>query len=107
MINDDLAFIRQCVQQRSIIWTYHVNMRMQQRSITRNAILAAEPSFEIIENYPDDKYLPSCLVYACCGVDIFHLHIAIDKESGNIRIITAYNPTPDKWNAGFKTRRTL
>jgi hypothetical protein len=107
MIDEALAFIRQCIRQRSIIWSYHVNMRMEQRSITRNAILAAEPSFEIIENYPDDKYLPSCLVYACYGTGIFHLHIAIDKEGGNIRIITAYNPSTDKWNSDFKTRRAL
>ena len=37
--DDPLAFIKACVRQRSIFWTYHVNMRLQRRSIARQAIL--------------------------------------------------------------------
>ena len=106
MINDALEFIRHCMLQRSIFWTYHVSMRMTQRSISRETILSAVPSFEIIEQYPDDKYLPSCLVYALAGKEIFHIHIALDEAGNNIRIITAYKPSLDKWNADYKTRRS-
>jgi hypothetical protein len=39
-------------------------MRLKGRFIPREAILASTESYEIIEEYPKDKYLPSCLVYA-------------------------------------------
>ncbi len=36
---------------------------MIQRSIDRNEIEEAVMCGEVIENYPDDKYSPSCLVF--------------------------------------------
>jgi len=39
-----LAFIRRCVQERSILWTYHVQMRLRGRSIPRSAILESAES---------------------------------------------------------------
>ena len=59
---DPLDFIRGCVRRRQVLWTYHVNMRMKDRAISRETILASESTYEIMEPYPDDKYLPrSCL----------------------------------------------
>lgn len=54
---DPLAFIQRCVNQRRMFWTYHVNMRMGERAISRNQIIEAVDSYEIIEAYPKDKYL--------------------------------------------------
>jgi hypothetical protein len=62
--DDAVAFIRRCVGDRKIYWTYHVNMRLAGRHLTREAILGAVASYEIIEAYPEDKYLPSYLVRA-------------------------------------------
>ena len=56
---DPLAFIQRCVRERKILWTYHVNMRIERRHITRDEILGAVDAYEIIESYPEDKYLPS------------------------------------------------
>jgi len=39
--------------------------------ITRQMVLAALDTYEIIESYPDDKYYPSYLVYAHYGQDVF------------------------------------
>lgn len=102
---DVLNFIKRCMKQNRILWTYHVNMRMYGRYILRESILEAVDTFEIIEKYPDDKYLPSYLIYASYGKEMFHIHAAVDKEGDNIRIITAYKPSPDKWSEDFKTRR--
>ena len=60
--DDPLEFIRRCVTQRKILWTYHVNMRLKGRFISRHDLLTSSPDYEIIEEYPDDKYLPSYLV---------------------------------------------
>lgn len=61
---DPLHFIRECVRNRRVLWTYHVNMRLKGRFIPREAVLNAVESYEVIEAYPGDKYLPSYLVLA-------------------------------------------
>jgi hypothetical protein len=104
--DDPLAFIQTCVRQQSIFWTYHVNMRLQHRSIARQAILEAVDTYEIIEAYPEDKYFPSSLVLATHHEEGFHILFAADVEGTNVRIITAYRPSPDEWESDGKTRRT-
>ena len=61
---DPLTFIRRCVQERKIYWTYHVNIHLRGRFISRRAILDSTDKYEIIEKYPEDKCLPSYLVYS-------------------------------------------
>ena len=61
---DALAFIQRCVRERRFYWTYHVNMRLAGRYISRDELLQATETYEIIESYPEDKYLPSYLVWA-------------------------------------------
>lgn len=58
-----------------------------------------------IGEYTKDKYLPSYLIYARYGNEIIHIQIATDREKENIRIVTSYKPTQDKWEEDFKTRR--
>ena len=104
--HDPLTFVQRCVRSRRILWTYHINMRLQGRHITRGAILAAVDSYEIIETYPEDKYLPSYLVLAKhegCG---FHVLFATDVEADNVRVVTTYRPDPGEWKPDLRTRRT-
>jgi len=42
--------------------TYHVNMRLGQRFIARETIIQATESYEIVEEYPEDKCFLSYLV---------------------------------------------
>lgn len=102
---DPLGFIKQCIRQRKIRWTYHVNMRLRDRYVPREAILESLEGFQIIESYPEDKYLPSYLVYSEHRGLIFHVLIAADVPDDNVRIVTAYRPDPRKWEEDFKTRR--
>ena len=102
---EPLAFIKRCVEDRRIFWTYHVNMRFGQRPISRPMILGAANSFEIIEAYPEDKYLPSYLVRAEHRGLVFHVHIATDVVGDNVRIVTAYLPEPTQWDEEFRRRR--
>lgn len=101
-----LAFIKHCVAQRKIRWTYHVNMRLRDRSISRQTILGSIDSYEIVEEYPEDKYLPSYLIYAKYQETVFHLLVAADVENDNVRMVTAYRPDPEEWDAGLKQRRS-
>jgi len=90
---------------RKIYWTYHVNMRLKGRFISREAILDSLDTYEIIESYPRDKYMPSYLVYAVPHDEVIHIQIAADAKDDTVRIVTAYKPTLDKWEEGFKIRR--
>lgn len=102
---DPLGFIRSCAKERQVFWTYHVNMRLKDRAISRGAILESILEYEIIETYPEDKYLPSYLVYSRYQNVVFHVLFAADVEGDNVRIITAYYPDPAHWSADLKTRR--
>ena len=103
--DDPLAFIRNCVKLKNIKWTYHVNMRMKGRSISRQVILNSFEEYEIIEEYPKDKYLPSYLVYSRYQNKVFHILFAVDIEEDNVRVVTAYYPDLEEWKEDFKTRR--
>ena len=84
-----------------------VNMRSGQRRLSRQLIIDAVDSFEIIESYREDKYLPSYLIRAAHEGLVFHVHIATDVVGKNVRIVTTYVPDPPKWDAGFRTRRRM
>jgi hypothetical protein len=80
-------------------------MRLEQRSLGSEMLLKGAESLEIIEAYPDDKYLPSFLVRGEVEGRVFHAQIATDVEAGNVRIVTMYFPVPDDWDSGFRIRR--
>jgi hypothetical protein len=81
-------------------------MRLEKRAISAEMLLNAAPSFEIIEPYPDDKYLPSYLVRAEWKGAIFHAQIATDVEcdNDNVREVTMYVPNPAEWSEDFRIR---
>ena len=59
---------------------------------------------ELIENYPDDKYGPSCLILGFTEGNR-PLHIQCSYPSPPIiEIITLYEPNPANW-IGFKKRK--
>ena len=107
MKTDVINFIKSCIKRRRILWTYHVNMRLKERFISRQAVLASLDSYEIIDEYPKDKYLPSYLIYAEHENQTIHIHIATDLKNDNVTIITVYKPTLDKWEEDFRTRKKL
>jgi hypothetical protein len=57
------------------------------------------------EAYPDDKYLPRCLILARHGSEAFHVLFATDLEGDNVRVVTSYRPDPGEWQADLKARR--
>ncbi len=81
-------------------------MRLRQRSLRSEILVQGADSLEIIESYPDDKYLPSFLLRGEVDRLVFHVQIATDVEGGNVRVVTMYLPDPDDWSEGFRLRRT-
>jgi hypothetical protein len=80
-------------------------MRLAGRFIPRESILAAVASYELVEAYPDDKYLPSYLILARPDQDAFHVLFAADVPGDNVRVVTAYRPDPEEWQPDLKVRR--
>jgi len=102
--DDALGFIRRCVRERKVYWTYHVNMRLTGRHISRDEVFGAVDSYEVIESYPDDKYLPSYLVLGTAPGAAFHVLFAVDVEADHVRVVTAYRPNPTDWEPDLRTR---
>ena len=100
-----LHFIRECLSIGQVRWTYHVTMRLEQRSLGSEMLLKGADSLEIIEAYPHDKYLPSFLVRGEFEGRVFHAQIATDVEAANVRVVTMYIPVPEEWDSGFRIRR--
>lgn len=80
----------------------HAVKRMIKRSIDRREVEEAILKGEIIEEYPDDKYSPSCLIYGKTkeGRDL-HVQVSLPPV---VVVITTYEPDPEEW-IGCKTRR--
>lgn len=75
------------------------------RQISVQELREAIANGEIIEDYPEDKYGPSCLIlgYTQAGRP---LHIQCSYPSRPlIKIITLYEPDPVRW-IDFRVRRT-
>jgi hypothetical protein len=67
------------------------------RDVSVAEIREAIDSGEIIEDYPEDKYGPSCLIF---GMSFSQrpLHIQCSYPSRPlIKIITVYEPSPAEW----------
>jgi len=81
----------------------HAVKRMIRRSIDRIEVEEEILTGEIIEEYPDDKYSPSCLVYGVLKTRR-HLHVQLSLPPA-VTVITAYDPDASEW-IDYRVRRT-
>jgi hypothetical protein len=74
------------------------------RSITLDDLREAIATGEIIEDYPEDTYGPTCLVLGFTKAGRA-LHIQVSYPSRLlIKIVTLYEPAPNDW-IDFRVRR--
>lgn len=74
------------------------------RIISTKEIREAIEHGKIIEDYPDDKYGPSCLIYGKTN-DGRPIHVQCSYPSRPlVKIITVYEPDPALW-INFEVRR--
>ncbi|PPS39217.1 DUF4258 domain-containing protein [Chroococcidiopsis sp. TS-821] len=75
------------------------------RQIRVQEIREAIANGQVIEDYPEDKYGPSCLI---CGLTQAQrpIHVQCSYPSRSlIKIITVYEPDTQRWNNDFTQRR--
>jgi len=101
----DLEEIRKQLQSGSFELTRHALKRQVERNISRNDIREIGENVIVIEDYPDDKYSPSCLLLGFTRINRA-LHIQVSRiESDTSKIITLYEPNQDEW-IEYKIRRS-
>ncbi len=90
--NDQFEFSRHAVDQSNL------------RSIIVQEVREAIAAGDVIEDYPGDKYGPSCLLLGFT-VEGRSLHVQCSHPSRPlIKIITLYEPDPDQW-VDLRTRK--
>jgi len=92
VLSDDFEFSKHAADQ-SILR----NIRVEE---IRQALLSGE----IIEDYPEDKYGPSCLIFGYTKANRpIHIHCSYPTRT-ILKIITVYEPNSVDW-IDFKIRR--
>ena len=86
-------------------YSRHAVQRGVDRDIPPEDILDAIRTGEVIEDYPRDKYGPSCLILGTTRTGR-PLHVQCSYPTRPVlKIITVYEPDPELW-IGLKLRRS-
>ena len=93
-----LAEIRSKIRRQQYEFSRHaVDQTLLRDIAVRELEEAIANRSEIIEDYPDDKYGPSCLILGFTKAGR-PLHVQCSYPSRPlIKIITVYQPDPDQW----------
>ena len=96
--------IRRKVDEERFEFSEHATDHTILRRITVLELREALAGGVVIEDYPDDKYGPSCLIFGVTTAGR-PLHVQCSYPSPSLlKIITVYEPDPNQW-VGFKTRK--
>ena len=100
-----IARIRRKVRGGVFEFSQHAVDQSILRHISVQEVREAIACGEIIEEYPDDKYGPSCLIlgFTAAGRPV-HVHCSYPSRP-LLKIITLYEPEPDRW-IDYKQRRS-
>lgn len=90
----------------NIIWKDHAAKRLKERRISTYDVEKCIATGEIIEQYPTDYPVPSCLILGM-SISNFHLHVVCSIHQGYVCIITSYFPSLDDWENDYKTRKAV
>ncbi|MBI4870453.1 MAG: DUF4258 domain-containing protein [Candidatus Riflebacteria bacterium] len=83
----------------------HALRRLVERNIPAASIREAGANAELIEDYPDDKFSPSCLLLGFTRTGQ-PLHLQVSRSPNPmVRIITLYYPSLEDWD-DFRVRRS-
>lgn len=96
--------LREYYKQSKVFMSGHASNRCMLREITQKDIKNCVMTGNIIEQYPDDFPWASCLIsgYSEEGKII---HVVMSDNGQYSKVITAYVPSMEKFEADFKTRK--
>jgi hypothetical protein len=100
----DLDALRRAFATHSYLFTAHASDRAVERGIASREIEEAIVTGEVIEDYPADKYGPSCLIMGLTEAGrVLHVQASYPPS---VKVITVYEPSLSEWEGDFVTRKT-
>jgi hypothetical protein len=100
-----LVYIREIANKR-ILFLPHALQQMARpdRMILEEEVQEIIFAGEIIEDYPEDVRGHSCLMSGKTSAGSI-IHVVCAPKVDYLAIISAYLPSPDRWEADLRTRR--
>lgn len=97
--------LRERIERGEFEFSQHAVDQSILRRIPVKEVREAIASGEVIEDYPEDKYGPSWLIFGYTS-DRRPLHIQTSYPDRDlVKIITLYEPDPGRW-LDFRTRKS-
>jgi hypothetical protein len=96
---------RALVQYRDLIFRIHARQSMFTHSISDECVEHILHNGEVIEDYSHAFPFPAKLLLGWCKERFIHVVAAENSSKQQVIVITAYEPTLDKWEQDMKTRR--
>ncbi len=94
----EITAIQNAIQAGKIRITDHADEEAQNDKLSYNEIFFSVLTGRIIEDYPDDKPYPSCLIYGSTFKnEPVHSVWAYNKKTKWAVLVTVYRPDPSKW----------
>ncbi len=90
----DIYFIRDSIVPEFYL-TQHAMQKMLERKISRLELSEVINNGVIIEEYPNDKYGPTCLIFGITKGER-PLHVMV-SYSNPVWVVTTYEPSEDEW----------
>ncbi len=101
---DILRRVRQSAAKKMLFLPHSVRqMSKPDRMITTADIRTVIEAGEIIEDYPDDIRGPSCLMLGFAAKR--PVHVVCAPKDDYLAIITAYLPSDQEWESGYRKRK--
>lgn len=102
----DICKIIDAIRNKRIRITDHADEEAENDQLTFDEIYFSVFNGEIIEDYPDDKPYPSCLIYGeTFSGEPVHSVWALNEQSQWAVLITVYRPDPNRWIEWRKRRK--
>ncbi|HDM77222.1 MAG TPA: DUF4258 domain-containing protein [Deltaproteobacteria bacterium] len=102
----EIDSIIEAIHNNRIKITDHADEEAENDQLTFDEVYFSVLNGEVIEDYPDDKPYPSCLI---CGQtfsgDPIHSVWAFNEQSQWAVLITVYRPDPGQWIDWRKRRK--
>ena len=94
----DISDIVEAIRDGRVRITDHADEQAEADDLALDAVYVAVLDGEIIEDCPDDRPYPSCLIYGrASGGDPIHSVWAYNEASGWAVLVTVYRPDPERW----------
>ena len=102
----NIETIKEKIRQGRYIISFTHTEKLRQRKIKAEDIERAIEKGTIIEDYPEDRRGPSCLILGYTNKRPIHV-VCGRLDADEVLIITAYEPDPLEWENDWETRKRV